>query len=907
MKKGEYKEENGPFIPPICNITTNYCNIFENMGEGISIFELINDKNEKVVDLQVNYINHASILNKFGSREEITGKTITELCGPHKVGLYLKIANDVVLTGKNIRYKIHFAQFNKYFLINAFSPHKNICITIDVDISKEKEAEYYLKESEKKFKSLFENNNDAIILIDQRTSKHIDANRKAAELTGYSKEELTSMSAGDLTPEDLKGEIVDWFKKLPKKNKRIETEIITKDLKRIPVEASATIIELNGLSYIQALFRDIIERKKMENTLKESETRYRTIFENTGIPFMIIEEDMTISLINDEMEKTFGYLKEEVEGKRKWTEFVASKEDLERMKKYHRIRRENPEAAPKEYEYRAIAKDGSIKDVLINIAMIPETKRSIASFIDITERKKAEEEVKNSQQMLETVLEHFPGVVFWKDYNSVYLGCNRNFSIGAGFDNPSEIIGKTDYEMPWGSTEAEDYRADDRQVMDSGTSKLHIIETQLQSDGSLIWFDTNKIPLFDSKDKVIGILGVSHDITELKEAEEKLKHAYDHLEEQVEERTAELEEANEALEERELQYKTLAENSPDLILRVNTDLKCIYVNSTITKYTNMPPESFIGKTIDELSLPKKYNSQFKEDYHKLFKTGETQNLEYKLPTIEGYKFFHATTVPEFNPNGNIETALSVIRDITTIKRSENKLKEIVTELERSNQELQSFAYITSHDLQEPLRTMASYAQLLKRRYGGQLDSDADEFIEFMVNGASRMKGMIQGLLDYSRVGTRGEEFKEFNAIKALNDALLNLESSIKESNAEITHDKLPNIVADENQISRVFQNLIGNAIKFRKPDEPSRIHISAKKIDDEYIFSVSDNSIGIEQDYIDQIFEVFKRLHTIDEYEGAGIGLAIVKRIVDRHNGRVWAESEYDKGSTFYFTIPMNI
>lgn len=237
-------------------------------------------------------------------------------------------------------------------------------------------------------------------------------------------------------------------------------------------------------------------------------------------------------------------------------------------------------------------------------------------------------------------------------------------------------------------------------------------------------------------------------------------------------------------------------------------------------------------------------------------------------------------------------------------RARNELKETVAELKSSNEELRSFAFITSHDLQEPLRTIASYAQLIKRRYKGQLDKDADEFIDFMVGGASRMKDMIQGLLDYSRVGTRGEEFKEFDAIKSLNNALLSLQSSIEENNAKITYDKLPNIVADENQISRVFQNLIGNAIKFKKHDEPPKIHISAEKRYNEYVFSVRDNSIGIEKEYIDQIFEVFKRLHTIDQYEGAGIGLAIVKRIIKRHNGHVWVESEYGKGSTFYFTIP---
>ena len=245
-----------------------------------------------------------------------------------------------------------------------------------------------------------------------------------------------------------------------------------------------------------------------------------------------------------------------------------------------------------------------------------------------------------------------------------------------------------------------------------------------------------------------------------------------------------------------------------------------------------------------------------------------------------------------------------VTDITILKKTEKRLKGTVKELERSNEELQSFAYITSHDLQEPLRTIASYAQLLERRYKGKLDPDADEFIDFMVDGASRMKEMIQGLLDYSRVGTRGHEFKEFESETALNYALNNLGSAISEVNAEITSDELPVIYADENQIIRVFQNLIGNAIKFHKEGVTPEIHVSAKKEDNECVFSVSDNGIGLEEQYSDKIFEVFKRLHAIGEYHGAGIGLAVVKRIIDRHGGRIWVKSEFGKGSRFYFTLP---
>lgn len=260
-------------------------------------------------------------------------------------------------------------------------------------------------------------------------------------------------------------------------------------------------------------------------------------------------------------------------------------------------------------------------------------------------------------------------------------------------------------------------------------------------------------------------------------------------------------------------------------------------------------------------------------------------------------------------NIKAEEALRAAHNNLELKVHERtmELEKINEELKRSNEELESFAYITSHDLQEPLRSIASYAQLLQRRYKGQLDDDADDFIDFMVNGAKRMKYMIQGLLDYSRVETNGEEFWKFNTENALKNALLNLSSLIIECNAEITYDSLPVILGDESQITRLFQNLIGNALKFRKKGVNPLIHISTDKKDTEYVFSISDNGIGIEKEYTDKIFEVFKRLHTIGEYEGAGIGLAIVKRIVNRHGGHVWVKSKYGEGSTFYFTIPLEI
>lgn len=255
-------------------------------------------------------------------------------------------------------------------------------------------------------------------------------------------------------------------------------------------------------------------------------------------------------------------------------------------------------------------------------------------------------------------------------------------------------------------------------------------------------------------------------------------------------------------------------------------------------------------------------------------------------------------------SGNINGFVKITRDLTARKEAEDQIRRYAEDLKRSNQELEHFAYVASHDLQEPLRTVSSFSQLLASRYAGKLDKDADEFIDFVVDGAKRMQTLINDLLAFSRIGTRGNPFAPVACEDIVNAARANLDVAIEESRASITHDSLPSVVGDRTQLTQLFQNLFGNAIKFRRDEEPPRVHVSAGLDAGVWHFSVRDNGIGIAPQYFDRIFIIFQRLHGREEYPGTGIGLALCKKIVERHGGRMWVNSESGRGSTFHFTIP---
>ena len=362
-------------------------------------------------------------------------------------------------------------------------------------------------------------------------------------------------------------------------------------------------------------------------------------------------------------------------------------------------------------------------------------------------------------------------------------------------------------------------------------------------------------------------------------------------------------EGERALEEQEEQLRSVLDNATIHIWAFDGE-RYLYLSKEWYRYTGHDPA--MPRTINrwiEAVHPDDQDATAKTWYEALHSKA-TYDDNFRLKEVKGeYRLFHSHAVPIYSENGTFQHYQGYNIDITEQKEAEAKLAQTVADLLRSNEELEQFAYVASHDLQEPLRMVTSYMQLLKRRYEDKLDSDANDFIGFAVDGASRMQTLIQDLLIYSRVGTRGKPFETTNCEDVLGQVLMNLEVAIKESDAMVAHDPLPTVAADASQLAQLFQNLIGNAIKFKGEDAP-RVYIAAEQKDDEWEFSVADNGIGIDPEFFGRIFVIFQRLHGRDEYSGTGIGLAVCRKIVERHGGRMRVESKPGQGTTFYFTLP---
>ncbi|MGA3061477.1 MAG: PAS domain S-box protein, partial [Candidatus Bathyarchaeia archaeon] len=491
-------------------------------------------------------------------------------------------------------------------------------------------------------------------------------------------------------------------------------------------------------------------------------------------------------------------------------------------------------------------------------------------FRDITERKKTEEKLRAASSYSRSLIEASLDPLVTISSDGKITDVNKATESVTGFSR-RQLIG-SDFSTYF--TNPVKARKGYKEVFREGFVRDYPLAIKHKS-GQITDVLYNATVYRNEKGEIQGVFAAAHDVTERKLAEQKLLAAYSYS-------------------------RSLIEASLDPLVTISKEGKITDVNKATEDVTGCSRKELIGSDFsDYFTEP----DQARAGYQKVFTEGYVMDyplaIRHKFGTITDV-LYNASVYR--NPQGEIQGVFAAARDITVRKAMENEIKQTMEKLKQSNAELEQFAYVASHDLQEPLRMVASYVQLIERRYKGKLDPEADEFIAYAVDGANRMRGLIDDLLTYSRVSRLGKPFEQTNLESTLDAVLKNLQVSIAENDAVVTHDKLPVVIADGGQLVQLLQNLIGNAIKFHGKEAP-RVHVSAQVKENEYLFSVRDNGIGIAPEYIDRLFKIFQRLHTREEYPGSGIGLAVCKKIVERHGGRIWIESQMGKGSTIYFTL----
>jgi two-component system, chemotaxis family, sensor kinase Cph1 len=361
--------------------------------------------------------------------------------------------------------------------------------------------------------------------------------------------------------------------------------------------------------------------------------------------------------------------------------------------------------------------------------------------------------------------------------------------------------------------------------------------------------------------------------------------------------------ANEALIVSEKKYRKLFDDSTDGLFITTRQGELIDANEALLDLFGFEREEIFGMDIRSLYEDPAERAAFQEAVER---DNCVKDHPIRVHKKDGTPMHCLLTAGvRFTNDGSVLGYQGIVRDITDKKLARETLERQAKELARSNSELQQFAYVASHDLQEPLRNIVSCVKLLTKRYEGKLGTDADKLLGFATDSATRMSTLIQDLLDYSRVELNHSALAPTDCEDVLKFVLENLSAAITDSRAAVTHDPLPTVTANSSQLGQVFQNLLSNAIKFRGEEAP-KIHISAARRGAEWLISIRDSGIGMEKQYLDDIFVIFRRLHTQSEYRGTGIGLAIVKKIIERNGGRIWVESEFGKGSCFYFTLPVD-
>jgi len=502
------------------------------------------------------------------------------------------------------------------------------------------------------------------------------------------------------------------------------------------------------------------------------------------------------------------------------------------------------------------------------------------SCLDTTERKRTEALLYEREREYRALVENSPDIVARFDLALRHLYVNPAVELASGIPAVA-MIGKSDREL--GLPEAQVAFWEERLNQVIATGQSGEIEFNLETPGGLQHYQSRLLPEFDAAGRVESVLGVTRNITSRRKIELALR----------------------ASEER---YRRIVETAQEGIWVIDVE--------TCTTFANQAMAAMLGYTVPEMMGAPLF--AFMDEEGKALAAYNLERRRQGIRETHEFKFMHKegrpvwallNTNPILGDGGQYLGALAMVTDITERKRADAALAAYAADLERSNRDLEQFANVVSHDLQEPLRMVASFVQLLAQDYGGKLDADADEYIGFAVEGAKRMQQLITDLMAYSRISTRGKPLAPVHCADVVHDVLSSLQLTIEETGALIRCAALPTVMADYTQLSQVFQNLLANAMKYRSSAPPVieiGADLAAEETDNgpQWRLWVRDNGIGIEPQYSERIFVIFQRLHDRDAYPGTGIGLTICKKIIERHGGRIWVDSERGNGSTFYFTLP---
>jgi len=636
---------------------------------------------------------------------------------------------------------------------------------------------------------------------------------------------------------------------------------------------------------VVSTFTDITAQRNAEAALRDSEERYRRTFEMAGSGLAHVDLEGRFLRVNRRLCEFFGYSERELVGMLVKDLSHPADRDLADASRAKVLAGELDSAR---LEKRYLHKDGGVVWASIAIAMERDASGqplyAISVIDDVTARREADGALRESEERYRRTFELAGSGVAHIALDRKFIRVNRRLC---------EILGYPEHELI-GMTGREISHPGDLDVINSQRAKLYAGEIDrvrvekryVRKDRSIVWVAFSMVVERDQAGQPSYEIAIFDDITERRRAEA-------------------------AVRESEERFRSLTQLSSDWYWEQDAQFGLTFMSRRMGERTGLDASAYLGRKRWDQPALNLTDADWASHRAQLERHEPFRDFEMERPNpTGGTRWISVSGEPIFDQAGVFRGYRGVGSDITERKRAEAELRRAhdevahkAEELERSNAELEQFAYVASHDLQEPLRMVSSYTQLLTKRYGERFDGDAKEFMHYIVDGAARMKQLIEDLLAYSRVGTKGKEFKPVSAEAPLRKAITNLRAAIDESSAAVTWDPLPAVDADEVQLAQLFQNLIGNALKFRGPGVP-RIHVAAADRDGDWHLTVADNGIGIEPQYFERIFMLFQRLHTMGDYPGTGIGLAICKKVVERHGGRIWVSSTPGEGSQFHFTLP---